>query len=187
MQEAAEELNGLIEKAEGLYGPRDASWTFAGINFDPAGPLVVPSSGSKTVQVFLTCPAETHPSLRSFQLAHEAVHLLSPCGQYKDATMLEEGVAVRFSLIGPAYAADPHYRFFAEQDIRKNPKNKNYAEALNLVDRIRDGMPGAIKRLRSIEPSFGAMTPAFLVEQLGVDGAVARRLCERVQMRPRDN
>lgn len=176
------EARSLLVRAESLYGPREEIWTFAGVVVRHDGPMLLfPEASILAVAISDDALQDEHKRL--FQLSHEVVHLLSPQRAFKDAPMLEEGVAVRFSLDGPNYA-DHEYRRLAEEDIRTNPANVLYAEALDIADRVLSTQPDAIKRLRLVEPAFWAITPELLAD-FGVDKDTAKRACERVQMRPR--
>lgn len=180
---ATAEAQTLLQKAEVRFGPRDASWRFVGVLSHEDGPILH-FPGPKSVTISITPRALQDSHQRQFQLAHEVVHLLSPQMEFEDATLLEEGAAVRFSIDGPAYQ-NPLYRELAEAHIRDDPRNGRYCEALEIADRILSVSPDGIRHLRQIEPAFGAISPKLLMEHFGLPAATADRACQRVSMRPR--
>lgn len=85
-----DELLKIIEEAEFLFGPRDRSYELLEPRITerafPQGYGVSP----RKMRIYLTSYAKAR-SAASYELAHEAVHLLSPI-KWGQATMLEEGL-----------------------------------------------------------------------------------------------
>ena len=98
--------------------------------------------------------------------------------------MIEEGAAVRMSLIGPKYA-EPGFAETARDYCMTVPGGEHYAVALLAVEALLEINPEAIRTLRRDNPSWGAITPARLraVAQ-GLPDELAELLCEVRQMRP---
>ena len=86
----------LLSWAEQLYGPRDASWRIDPPQCAKNIPHVDLAVG-RGAFARLAPNAQRHWRFAVFQLAHESVHLLDPV-KWGEATYLEEGVAVGFSL-----------------------------------------------------------------------------------------
>lgn len=167
----------LLSKAEAWYGKRDTTWTFTEVTFSPKGPhLYYPPGKDKLVEIQLMTGAVGDQAL--YQLSHEIVHLLAPVRQ-PPATMLEEGLAVKFSLDAPIYS-NRAYKIAALEDLKTTV---NYGDAYNLVTELLASVPNAIKKLRSKEPNFFVMTPDFIIEALGVNADLATHLTEKRDMR----
>jgi len=173
----------LLAKAEIAYGPRDQQWQFAGVTPVNGGPLILyPNVRVAMIGVSVEPTSDTNQLM--FQLAHEVIHLLSPNNAQSDATMIEEGTAVKFSLHGPDYPwAD--YSNLARSGL-SHPNSENYKYALELLEELETTHPSAIRRLRETEPHFYLWTPEFLVAELGITSDFAERLCSRKAMRPRE-
>ncbi|ASD64245.1 hypothetical protein [Bdellovibrio bacteriovorus] len=167
----------LLATAEQWYGGRDKTWNFAGVTFSSDGPyLYYPPGDEKMVEIHLMKGVKDDQAL--YQLSHEVVHLLAPA-RHPPAIMLEEGLAVKFSIEAPNYMGRD-YRRLAIEDLKTN---SNYCAAYNLVRELLILKPKAVMQLRSEEPNFFAMTPEFITKTLGVDLEFAVRLTERRQMR----
>lgn len=87
-QTLMDELLKIIEEAELLFGPRDRSYELLPPRISECGcghPYIYPF---RKIRIYLTSHAKTR-SMASYQLAHEAIHVLGPTPSW--ATVLEEG------------------------------------------------------------------------------------------------
>ena len=139
----------FIADVEGLFGPRDRSFTLVGvvIDRDPANPpqLWYPNSGippgdaeerSRHIVIRLASNAHADLARAKWQLAHECLHLLDPWNVKVDgrpANWLEEGLAAWYQ-----NSRVPEAKCHEGQ----------YALAENLVSPLMDELPQAVKRIR---------------------------------------
>jgi hypothetical protein len=122
------------------------------------------------------------PDQALHQLAHEVIHLLAP-HRSPPAVMLEEGLAVHFSVYAPTFIS-PTYRRDALEYLITTPEARNYLDALCVYNELVAIEPNAIVVLRQKEPKFHAMDPSFIMSMIPrVREELAARLCERRQMR----
>jgi hypothetical protein len=178
LAEKREQALVLLAEAERLYGPRDATYRFAGVRFDPEGPRIQFSPTCDEIWIELSPSTNTYPDQALHQLAHEVIHLLAP-HRSPPAVMLEEGLAVHFSVYAPTFIS-PTYRRDALEYLITTPEARNYLDAHELVAIE----PNAIVVLRQKEPKFHAMDPSFIMSMIPrVREELAARLCERRQMR----
>ncbi len=118
----ASRMGHILRFVEDRYGPRDRGWTLLGIEFTSrkAPQVWYPTYDGvgDSIIIQLTESAATDETQALFQLAHEVVHLLSPAGPGKRASVLEEGLATYVSLqylaaigraVTPAYIDAPRY------------------------------------------------------------------------------
>jgi hypothetical protein len=175
-------LNVLLAEAERLYGPRDATYRFAGVHPDRKGPRLRFSPTWDEVWIELSPSTMTYPDQALHQLAHEVIHLLTP-DRSPPAVMLEEGLAVHFSVYAPTFISQT-YRRDALKHLITAPEARNYLDALNVYNELVAVEPNAIVVLRQREPKFHAMDPSFIMSMIPrVREELAERLCERRQMR----
>ncbi|AWN47537.1 hypothetical protein DK419_15500 [Methylobacterium terrae] len=100
--------------------------------------------------------------------------------------MIEEGAAVRFSMIAPAFQT-PGYAHYLREWHLTEPAAANYAEALLAVERLLEINPEAIRVLRREDPNWRAITPERIrAVAPGVSDELAATLCEVRVMRPDD-
>lgn len=171
----------LLANAEALYGPRDLSWTFAGVGLHADGPHIwYPNLPERRVEIHIATDALAYPNQVLYQLAHEVIHLLAPGGS--SAPMVEEGIAVKFSIEVPNFPSG-NYRDLARKHIASNPGSANYRDAVEAVDQLLISAPDAISRLRSKRTSFKDWTPDFIRSEIEIDEDLATRLCEVRSMR----
>jgi hypothetical protein len=172
----------LLCAAESLFGPREPGWVFKGISFTSDGPNTFFPLGGPFVSIQLSQSAEGDWERALYQLAHEVVHLLAPHVPPPSTILLEEGVAVWFSLQAPGLPR--HYRRKAKRHIETKPESKSYCDALGLFNSLVAIEPSAITTLREAQPRFFEMTAGFIVDRLpSVPRELAERLCERRIMR----
>lgn len=173
------EVRDLLTKAETMFGPRDLNFEFLGVSFGPTGPRTRFSPRDTRICIELESAALNTPNLLRFQGAHEVIHILAPNNA---APMLEEGLAVWFSLHGPSFG--DAYSNFQMNRLRCSPSEKHYLDALNLYDELENAENNCVQRLRVLEPHFWKMTPALIREVLpSVSESLAERCCERRLMR----
>jgi len=73
-------LGDFLDDLEARYGSRDRSYTLLGMEFCQDGPMIWYPHTRKDVVVMLSIGVALYPNNAIFELAHEAVHLLSPTG-----------------------------------------------------------------------------------------------------------
>lgn len=149
----ATRLGDMLYKAEEKYGQRDQSWTVLGVEFGIGNPRIWFPTQGKGIVIKLGTSALDNTITACYQLAHECIHLLSPCGS-SAVPALEEGLATVFSEI---YIADELGFHYVTDDVP-------YANAAALVRELLSIAPDAIIRLRGIEPSFTKFTTQTFVE-----------------------
>ena len=176
-----------LRKAEALFGPRDSSYCFLGIDFH--GPNLpprnwFPDSGFlyddgepryRHIIIHLAANAIRNLDLAKWQLAHECVHLLDPWNEQENhgpTNILEEGLAT-------------WYQCRSVPDTGFLPPN--YAEAKELVTKYEEFLPDAVKSIRANERGssekpmrIGTISPEVFIRYCPqMDEADAVRLCER--------
>jgi hypothetical protein len=160
-------LSELLEEAEARYGPRDREWTLIGIEFGGDTPGTWFPGNRRHVVIRLSDNARTNPARALFQLAHEAIHLLSP---WSGAPAMEEGVATLFSdEVSLRFAADGWF-FSSEPD---------YVHCRDVTRTLLALHPDGVRTLRAKEPHFHLMTPTLITSTFpDVPEQLAGALCE---------
>lgn len=175
----------LLKEAERKFFDRDKRYTFAGVRFgklQDLGPGERPPPGisfSENNFVYIEIrPDANWPDQALFQVAHEVIHLLAPTKG--DASMLEEGLAVDFSL--RVKFPDPNYRDLARTHLAaKEPK---YQAAHALYRELIDIDPNAIRKLRKCQPEFSKISEDLICKVIpAVRVDLARQLTECKPMR----
>ncbi len=157
-------LGDLLYKAESQFGTRDMAYTILGVEFqgDTAQiPRCIIQGERKHIIVQLTASAMKDPHQAMFQLAHECIHLLDPI--LLTTTVLEEGVAVHFSL--EATTVDINALLV---------HNPNYGAACLQVRRLLALRPNAVKEFRRLYGPMHSATAEQLYSicpQIGTTGA----------------
>ena len=174
--------NLLLAEAERRYFGRDLNYEFIGVHLDANGPNIRFTPDYSGISIELSPSAMQYPDQALHQIAHEVIHLLAPV-RNPPANLLEEGLAVHFSIYGPEYS-DPHYRNDARKWIETRDDAKNFRDALHYFEELTGIEPDAISKLRAIEKDFFSMD-ANLIRSVNplVSEDLAKRLCERRQMR----
>jgi hypothetical protein len=145
----------LLEKAEGLFGPRNKWFTPLGIEFyDGPNRLSYPNAQRNQIVIQLSKESADNRDKALFQLAHETVHVLSPVDVGK-STVLEEGLATYFSLTAPLFA-DPTYAERSEATL--TGKYQAYRDALNDVRALLSADPKVISKIRKANALFSSIT-----------------------------
>lgn len=168
-QTLMQELLRIFKEAELLFGPRDAS-------FQLSVPRLTECTSSRTyiirplgiTRIYLSRDSRTKPWLASLELAHEAVHVLSPAAFGSRLTILEEGLAEWFA---QRYVGRVHGLTF---DRGANPKADAVMRAVStlLAKKI-----SVIKELRTRQPVISKIDEKLLVEVAGIELSQAKFLC----------
>lgn len=174
----------MLERVVAEYGREDwGDWTPGGVCLFGTDPSVQRVEDRKFFFVFIPEDAGDDMDFALFCLAHEAVHCLYP-GREGGAPMIEEGAAVRMSLIGPSYSK-PDYAEIARDWHMTLTGGEHYAVALLAVEALLEINPEAIRTLRRENPDWGAITPDRLrAVAPGIPDELADLLCEVREMRP---
>jgi len=168
-QTLMQELLKIFKEAELLFGPRDTS-------YELSAPRVTECASSRTyffrplrmTRIYLSREARIKPWVASLELAHEAVHVLSPVGFGSGPTILEEGLAEWF---GQRYAGRVHELTF---ERGSDPKADT---VMRSVSSLLAKNQSVIKQLRTRQPVLSKIDEKLLVEVAGVDVTQAKFLC----------
>ncbi len=168
-QTLMQELLRIFKEAEHLFGPRDASYKLS-------APRLTECASSRTyifpplkvARIYLSHNSKTKPWVASLELAHEAIHVLSPVGFGFAPTILEEGLAEWFA---QRYVDRVHgYEF----ERGANPK----ADAvMRAVSTLLTKNQSVIKQLRIRQPTISKIDEKLLVEVAGIKPDEAKFLC----------
>jgi hypothetical protein len=168
-QTLMQELLRIFKEAELLFGPRDAS-------YELSIPRITECTTSRNfvfrplgiTRIYLSRDARVKPWLASLELAHEAVHVLSPAAFGRGPTILEEGLAEWFA---QRYVDRVHGMSF---ERGSNPK----ADAvMRAVETLLARNELVIKDLRTRQPVISKIDEKLLVEVAGVELSQAKFLC----------
>jgi hypothetical protein len=163
-QTLLDELLKIIEEAELLFGPRDGSYELLPPRITECGcahPYVYPF---RKIRIYLTSHSKTR-SIASYQLAHEAIHVLGPTQSW--ATVLEEGLATYFS----------HTYMNRVYGLQFEAPNRWYDAAMRAVSPLLAKNELVIKELRARQPQLSKIDETLLVEVAGIELDHARLLC----------
>jgi hypothetical protein len=169
-QTLMQELTRILKEAELLFGPRDASYQLS-------IPRLTECTSSRSfifrplrmARIYLSHESRTKPWIASLELAHEAVHLLSPGWP---PTVLEEGLAEWFA---QRYADRVHGLSF---ERGANPKADAVMRAVSTLLAKNESV---IRNLRTRQPVISKIDEKLLVEVAGIDLAQAKFLCTDFQ------
>jgi hypothetical protein len=172
-QALMQELLRIFKEAERLFGPRDASYQLS-------IPRITECATARSyvfrplrmTRIFLSRDARVKPWLASVELAHEAIHVLSPVTFGWRPTILEEGLAEYF---GQRYASRVHGVSF---ERGANPKADAVMKA---VSTLLDKNELVIKHLRTRQPVISKIDEKLLVEVAGINRKLAKFLCTDFQ------
>lgn len=168
-QALLQELTRIFKEAELLFGPRDTSYQL------PV-PRITECASSRTyfipplrlARIYLSRDARVKPWQASLELAHEAIHVLSPVPLGGALTILEEGLAEWFA---QRYADRLHDVVF---ERGADPK----ADAvMRAVSTLMARNQSVIKTLRTRQPVISKIDEKLLVEVAGVELSQAKFLC----------
>jgi hypothetical protein len=163
-QTLMDELLKILEEAELLFGPRDRSYELLPPRISECGcahPYVYPF---RKIRIYLTSHSKTR-YVASYQLAHEAVHVLGPTQSW--ATVLEEGLATHFS----------HAYMKRVYGLQFQAPNRWYDAAMRAVAPLLAENKLVIKELRVREPQLSKIDETLLVEVTGIELDHAKLLC----------
>lgn len=172
-QNLMQELLRIFKEAELLFGPRDTSYQLS-------IPRITECATSRTyifrplrmTRIYLSRDSKIKPWLASLELAHEAVHVLSPVGFSLAPTILEEGLAESFA---QRYVNRVHGLSF---ERGSNPK----ADAvMRAVSSLLAKNELVIKDLRTRQPVISKIDEKLLVEVAGIELSHAKFLCTDFQ------
>ena len=166
-QKLMQELSTIFKEAESLFGPRDASYQLS-------VPRITECASSRTyivrplrmARIYLSRDSKTKPWLASLELAHEAVHVLSPAAS--GPTILEEGLAEWFA---QRYVTRVHDMVF-ERGV-----NPTADAVMRAVSTLLAKNERVIKSLRTREPVISKIDERLLVQVAGVEPGQAKFLC----------
>ena len=167
-QTLMQELLKILEEAELLFGPRDDSYQLS-------VPRITECASSRTyifpplrmTRVYLSRDSRTKPWLASLELAHEAIHLLSPAG-FGGLTIMEEGLAEWFA---QRYVNRVHG---ISLERGADPKADAVMRAVSIL-LAENG--SVIKNLRTRQPVISNIDEKLLVEVAGIELSQAKFLC----------
>lgn len=166
-QTLMQELLRIFKEAERQFGPRDTSYQLS-------LPRITECRNSRTLilrplrmtRIYLSRDARTKPWIASLELAHEAIHVMSPAG-LGGPTILEEGLAEYFA---QRYADRIHGLTF---DRGTNPKADAVMDAVSALLAKNENV---IKELRTRQPVISKIDEKLLVEVAGVERSQAKLL-----------
>ena len=168
-QKLMQELLRIFQEAEVLFGPRDAS-------FQLSVPRITECASSRTyvirplrmTRIYLSRESRTKPEIASLELAHEAIHVLSPVTFNASLTILEEGLAEWFA---QRYVSRVHGLVFERGADPKADAVMRAVSALLSKNKL------VIKDLRTRQPVISKIDEKLLVEVAGIELNQAKFLC----------
>ena len=168
-QTLMQELLRIFKEAEHLFGPRDTS-------YELSVPRITECNTSRTyilrplgkTRIYLSRNSRTNPGHASLELAHEAIHVLSPATFGSGPTVLEEGLAEWFA---QRYVNRVHEMVF---ERGANPKADTVMRA---VSNLLAKNESVIKTLRTRQPTISKIDEKLLVEVAGIKPDEAKFLC----------
>ena len=162
-QSLMEELLKIFEEAEFLFGPRDSTYQLREPLITECFTANVVVYPFKFARIYLSSTSKIDRRLASYELSHEAIHLLGPA--YTVApTILEEGLATFFSL---RYVNRVHGLGWLKTS---DPK---YDAAQRAVSSILAKNEFVIKELRAHQPVISKIDERLLVEVAGIEPGLA--------------
>ena len=164
-----QELLKIFKEAEVLFGPRDTA-------FQLSTPRITECASSRTyiirplgiTRIYLSREARSKPWIASLELAHEAIHVLSPAALGSGPTVLEEGLAEWFA---QRYADRIHGLTFERGADPKADAVMTAVSALLAKNQF------VIRDLRTRQPNISKIDEKLLIQVAGVEPAKAKFLC----------
>jgi hypothetical protein len=160
----------ILHDAEELFGPRDKSFTFLGIEFlfeGEGGPNLWWDQDNAIIQLQKNVFYDFDTAC--MHCAHECVHLLSPI-KTENATYLEEGAAT-------------YFEEYVRKQIgfeRKSPLLPKYIKALDNVSILLDSRKDVVKAIREKTVKISDITKDQLLSYCPkLDKTVADFLCQK--------
>jgi hypothetical protein len=160
----------MLKIAESLYGSRDLSYTFLGIEFAENKPQNWFPGRCKHVVIQLSKSCIMEPDKACFQLAHEVIHLLSPT-EYKNVNVLEEGLASYFQM---------QYMDKEWPKANMHIDDPAYISAKKSVEKLLALDKDAIKTLRKKEPVISHITESMIIDSYpSLETKITKHLCQK--------
>ncbi|SNS36476.1 hypothetical protein SAMN05216374_0989 [Tardiphaga sp. OK246] len=177
----SKEAEALIKKAECSFLRRVDGYQRHGVRFNVKGPRLWVEGSDVWIEIAESVCA--YPDQALFQLGHEVIHSLSP-SHTNDASLLEEGLAVWFSLHGPSYQ-NAGYKSIATSYIETDKEAESYREALHLYNEAQLYTSSeCVKAIRSEDINLQNLTLSSLQKACPkIPSPLAERLCKRVRLR----
>ena len=172
-QTLRQELLRIFKEAELLLGPRDD-------RYQVPMPRITECLTSRTyiyrplriARMYLSRDSKTKPWLASMELAHEAVHLMSPVPFGSSLTILEEGLAEWFA---HRYVKRVHgLSFEMGSDAKADAVMHAVSALLSRNEKV-------IKELRTRQPAISKIDEKLLVEVAHIKPGEAKFLCTDFQ------
>lgn len=159
----------ILDEAEFLYGPRDRSYQLRELRItECAYAQTYVFYPLRMTRIYLTSGSKAGGYCASYELAHEAIHVLSPVPWGQGPTMLEEGLATYFSL--------KHVNRIYGLGLESVDEPK-YEAALRAVSKLMAKNESVIKELRVRQPVISKIDERLLVEVAGIEPDHAKLLC----------
>lgn len=168
-QTLMQELLRIFKEAEHLFGPRDTS-------YELSVPRITECTTSRSfifqplrmTRIYLSRESRTKPWMASLELAHEAIHVLSPVPFGWAPTILEEGLAEYFA---QRYADRVHGLTFERGSDPKADAVMRAVSSLLAKNKF------VIKDLRTRQPVISKINEKLLAEVAGIEPGQAKFLC----------
>ena len=146
-------LGNIFSAIEEKYGSRDLSYTILGVEiFDGSQPDYWYPGDCKHITIRITKKCINNIYCAVYEVAHEAIHLLSPV-EFGNSTYLEEGIATYFS----------KQYLFHNTGFNMPIAGEKYQIAYNLTSKLLEIDESIIKELRKVQPSISAITKEMLL------------------------
>jgi len=156
----------ILEEAEALFGPRDRSYEILEPEIFDGDHTHGEYIQRKKIKLYVSRRSADNYYYASYDLAHEAIHMLSPVF-YGEATILEEGLATYFS--------HRYVKRLYGWNIERSPDRK-YDAAMRAAAVLMAKNESAIKELRARQPVISKINARMLVEVTGIEPRLARFL-----------
>jgi hypothetical protein len=168
-----QELLRIFKEAESLFGPRDTSYQLSAPRFSEcASSRTLVFRPLRMARIYLSRDSRTKPWLASLELAHEAIHVMSPVTLGSSLTILEEGLAECFA---QQYVTRVYGYSF---DNSHHPKT---GVVMRAVSTLLAKNKFVIKELRARQPVISKIDEKLLLEVAGVERSQAKFLCTDFQ------
>lgn len=170
-QSLKKKLLKILDEAEFLFGPRISAYEVNEPLITECFTAFVLVHPFRFARIYLTPTSKTDRFFASYELAHEAIHVLAPAFDV-GATVLEEGLATYFCLRYMKRVYGVEYQ---------NTSDPHYDAALHAVSKLLAKSEFVIKELRTHQPVISKIDERLLVEVAGIDRSQAKFLCTDFQ------
>ena len=160
------ELLRILEEAELLFGPRISTYEVHEPLITECFTAQVMVHPFRFARIYLTSDSRTDRFLASYELAHEAIHVLGPAFSV-GPTVLEEGLATYFSL---------RYMNRVYGFTWQNTSDPKYDAAMRAVSTLLAKNEFVIKELRTHQPVISKIDERLLVDVAGIEPSDAKFL-----------